>query len=284
MRMTLSGTELKLGEAIDPLINAARRNGIEWLEVWYPMNTVAAGVEATIERLAREGLRVAAIGTGTELGGEGDVSHHQQTLFEAIEIADRIGCGIVGTYFGCRTVRDDASAIETYVSNVAPCIERAESLGVTLTLENEFDAFGHDPAGSDVTRRAEATVQLVERIGSTRFRLTFDPCNAYFAGLEPFPEIYGALSPFISYVHVKDGAHANGSETGAWTRFTDGGRGYATCALGEGALNWPGILHALARDSYSGFLTIEPHAQRAHRDDAWDASATTLRNWLEATR
>lgn len=284
VQITLSGTELKQGEDLDPLIAAACRNGIEWLEVWYPMNTVAAGADATMERLARQGLRVAAIGTGTELGGDGDVSTSQRTLFEAMEIAHGIGCGIVGTYFGHRVARDDRAAIETYMRNVAPCVERAESLSVTLTLENEFDAFGHDAAGSDITRRADATVQLIERIGSPRFRLTFDPCNAYFAGLESFPQMYRSISPYISYVHVKDGAHWDGSAAGLWTRFTDEGRDYATCALGEGALNWPGLLRALARDSYSGFLTIEPHAHATHRDAAWDSSVAVLRRWLEATR
>ena len=162
--------------------------------------------------------------------------------------------------------------------------ERAEALGVTLTLENEFDCFGHDPAGSDPTRRPEATARLFERVGSSRFRLTFDPCNAYFAGIEAFPSFYEAVRPFIGYVHVKDGGRLTGAADPAWTEFSDHGRRYATCPLGEGALNWPGLLRALARDGYSGFLTLEPHGRIESRDAAWDQAASTLKGWLNGLR
>ena len=284
MHIVFSGTELKDGEPIAPLINAARRHGGEWLELWYPKNLVLEGVDATLDQLASAGLRVAAVVTGTELGNTGDPAPHQDLMIKALDLAHRIGCGLVGTYFGYRPDQDDNSSIEAYVKNVAPCVERAEALGVTLTLENEFDCFGRDRAGSDPTRRPEAIVRLMERVRSPRFRLTFDPCNAYFAGLEPFPWFYDAVRPYVGYVHVKDGGRSNGAAHPAWIAFTDHGRRYITCPLGEGALNWPGLLRALARDSYNGFLTLEPHGRTEHRDAAWDHAASTLSGWLKDIR
>ena len=280
MDIVFSGTELKDGEPVAPLVEVARRHGVGWLELWYPKNFAPEGVDATLERLAAAGMRVAAVATGTELGNTGDPAPHQKLLGEALELAHRIGCGLVGTYFGSRPEQDDDDAIEAYVKNLAPCVEQAEALGVILSLENEFDCFGHDPVGSDPTRRPEATVRLLERVGSSRFRLTFDPCNAYFAGLEAFPWFYEAVRPHVGYVHVKDGGRLDGAADPAWIEFTDHGRRYVTYPLGEGALNWPGLLRALARDGYTGFLTLEPHGRTERRDAAWDQAASTLTRWL----
>lgn len=284
MDIAFSGTELKEGESIAPLVEAARRHGAGWLELWYPENFAAEGVDTTLERLASASLQVATVATGTKLGSPGDPSSHQRTLIEALELADRIGCGLVATYFGHRSKRDDEAAINAYVENVAPCVERAEALGVTLSLENEFDGFGNDPAGSDPTRRPEAAAWLLERVGSPRFRMTFDPCNAYFAGAEPFPRFYEAVRPHITYVHVKDGSLLVEAADPGWTEFADSDRRYVTRPLGEGALNWPGLLKRLTRDGYDGFLTLEPHARTDHRDAAWDQAAQTLKQWLNGLR
>jgi sugar phosphate isomerase/epimerase len=284
VELVLSATELDADEGVGPLVEAARRTGVDWVELWHPASFQAQGVPATLARLRAAGLRVACVSSGTELGREGDVSDDRRVLLEALSLAHDTGAPLVNTYFGYRARRDDAEAVEAYRDALAPCLREAERLGVAICLENEFDGFGHDSAGSDPTRRPEAFRTLLEAVDSPRFRVTFDPTNAYFAGVEPFPHAYDVLRPWIGYVHLKDGRRL--PDTGAdprWKRFHDEGRAYVTAALGEGAVDWAGLLRRLRRDGYGGFLTLEPHAVREHRDAAWDQAAAAALRWIHET-
>ena len=67
MELALSGTELAAGDPLDELIEAAHTLEIPNLELWYPKNIEAEGLEETLTRLDREGLRVICVSTGSEL-------------------------------------------------------------------------------------------------------------------------------------------------------------------------------------------------------------------------
>jgi sugar phosphate isomerase/epimerase len=279
MDFVLSGTELKDGEPVDELLRVARELEVRFVELWYPKNFAGDGPEGVARKLRAAGVRVASIASGTEMAREGDVSTDQRLLCEAIEVAARLEARFANTYFGYLAEQDDARAIRRYVEHVAPCLERARRLDITLTLENEFDAFGHDPAASDPTRRGHAAVALIEAVDSPHFKLTFDPCNAYFAGAEPFPAFHHRIRRHFAYLHVKDGHLLDGEPDPRWVTFTDSGRRYTTCDLGEGALNWPGLLAQLRADGYDGFVALEPHCAPGHREHAWRRAVAQLRRW-----
>lgn len=279
--LALATAEIDEDETLSPLVDAAAELDVRWVDLLHPRNTAVEGLERTLTRLADAGVRVSAIGTRTELGDETDVTVHQRTLSDAIRVAANIGCGYVNTYFGTRTSVDDATATKEYRRNLEPCLELAEERGVTITLENEFDALGEDPLGSDLTRRADAVRDLFEAVDSARFRLAFDACNAYFADAESFPTYYETVRPFIGYVHVKDGRRRAGSPDPRWKCYDDHGRGYRTCELGAGAVNWHGLLAGLTADGYQGFLCLEPHAVPAHRAAAWRQAVGFLRPFVD---
>ena len=54
-------------------------------------------------------------------------------------------------------------------------------------------------------------------------------------------------------------------------------REYAWTPVGEGAVNWDGLLRALVRRGYSGFIALEPHSRRAHAEEAWRQSIEFVR-------
>jgi sugar phosphate isomerase/epimerase len=282
LKLVLSGTELDADETVEPLVAAAHENGVEWVELWYPKNVAREGRERTIERLDEAGLKVACISSGTELGTDGDVRKDQDELLAAIELAHELNAPFANTYFGYLAQQDDARGIEQYRANLTPCLTRAEELGVTIVLENEFDAFGLDGGGTDVTRRPTSARRLVESVGSPHFRLTFDPCNAYFADVEPFPFAYRLLLPHIALVHFKDGCRVEDKESAlpGWRGFVDSARHYSTCPASEGALNWPGLISQLLADGYDGFVSVEPHAEASNRAAAWSHAVKTFRGWL----
>ncbi|MFL6145115.1 MAG: sugar phosphate isomerase/epimerase family protein [Labedaea sp.] len=281
--LVLATAEIDEDETLAPLVDSAVELGVRWVDLLYPRNTDFEGLQRTLNRLADADLRVAAIGTRTELGIEGDVKQHQQRLMEAISVAVDVGCEYVNTYCGARTRMDDGVVIKEYQRNLEPCLELAQRRNVTITLENEFDALGQDPHGSDLTRRADAVRKLVESVGSDRFRLAFDPCNAHFADAECFPAYYETIREFIGYVHVKDGHLRSDPPDSRWKCYDDHGRGYQVCELGSGALNWHGILSGLLADGYDGFLCLEPHALPGHRAEAWRQAVRFLQPLTSAT-
>jgi sugar phosphate isomerase/epimerase len=270
VKLVVSGTgEYYEGEPITKLLGVATSLGVPFIDVWYPKNTRVEGLERSARLIAESGLQVVCVSTWTHLYWPGDASGQQELLIEGIEVAQRLGASIVNTYFGHGHVLDDERAIDGYLANLRPCLERAEALGVTLCLENEFDVLGDDPQASDITRRPERIRQLVRRVDSEHFRLTFDPCNFYFAGVEPYPFAYEVLKDWIGYVHLKDGARYDHSRHAGMLRYTDHSGEYVCLPLGQGAINTEGLLGRLTADGYSGYFVLEPHVEEARVADTY---------------
>jgi sugar phosphate isomerase/epimerase len=111
--------------------------------------------------------------------------------------------------------------------------------GLTLLLENEPICY------ADTGVR---TAALLRRLGQPALRANWDPANAAASGEQSYPDGYIPLRPWVSEVHVKDG------------RLCPDGV-YQFSVLGEGKLDWPRQLHALAEDGYKGYLTVETHLE-----------------------
>jgi sugar phosphate isomerase/epimerase len=270
------------GGGLDPAYRIASEYGVEWLELFHERNYTEANGEQVVAEVAGRGLRIAAIDGLSQLYREPALAErNQQVLRYQIELAAAAGAPYAVTYYGFGGERDDARSMQVYAERLAPCLELAEQLNVTILLENEFDSAALDPAGTDITRRPEVVRELIEHVGSERFRTNFDPSNYNFAGVEPFPYAYEILRDVIAYVHVKDGHRL--SELGPahdeelWVRSRDFDRPYGWCPVGEGAVNWDGLLRALVRDGYDGFIGLEPHCQHRHAEDAWRQSIEFVR-------
>lgn len=277
--IAISGTEFR-DEPIDTLLRTADEVGAAAIELWCPENLRDDGGGAALTRLAAWPGRVVAVSAGVENAETADVPGSRARLIEALELADRIGAPLVNSYFGAPGYRDDRRSGDVLARNLEPVLRRAETLGVTLVLENEFDAFGRDRYQGDLTRRPEALRAVVRQIGSPRLRLNFDAANFYCAGVEPFPYAFDVLAEHVEYLHVKDIRYADPTrpeEDGPWVRYHDYDRAYETTTLGAGAVNWSGLLARLAADGYSGPLTLEPHARREHRTAAFAQAADWLR-------
>jgi sugar phosphate isomerase/epimerase len=264
MTVAFSGTEFDESDGVDEAIATATAAGIDAIEMWYPKNYRKDTVAGTIAKLADAGMTTICISTPTSLYG---ARRNESTalLHEALELAERHGVGLVNTYFGNAPFVDDAAAGAAYTEAVKPIVRRAESLGVTIVLENEFDAFGWDPAGSDVTRRPSALAELCRRIDSPAFGLTFDPANFRCASVDAVHEALPALAADIRYVHVKDVVKlADDGPADDWPRYTDHGDVYRTVRLGDGEVGWADLVADLSAHGYAGHYTLEPHSSR-HR-------------------
>jgi sugar phosphate isomerase/epimerase len=281
--VALSGTELSPDEPIEALCDAAAALGVEAVELWHPLNTSALGVTGTLDLIHGSRLRVACVSTGSELYRNGGSTADQSLLLEAIDIAARCNAGLVNTYFGYAGVRDDDAAIATYARLLEPCLARADANGVVIALENEFNAFGHDHLASDITRRPDAVLRLLELVDSQSFVLNFDAANFLCAGVSPL-EAYALLRDHIGYCHLKDvsaGAAPIGLTTD-WRVYHDFDRSYVTAPIASGAVGWPELLPRIVSDGYRGCLTLEPHSQPSIRLDAWRQALSFVQTSLSA--
>jgi sugar phosphate isomerase/epimerase len=277
MSVAVSGTEFTDADGVDGLVAMASAARCDAVEFWYPKNGLRDGVDAALGQLGRAGLRVACVSTPSELYGVGNADA-APLLRQAIDLAHRVGATRVNTYFGHAPVVDDERAIAEYAGALGPVLDHAAAAGVVVVLENEFDAFGWDPSGSDISRRPAAIARLFERVVSPFFGLNFDAANFFCAAVDPAVEALPVLLPRVHYTHVKDVARArSASVPEGWKRYADQGRRYDTTPFGKGELDWPAIIGQLAAGGYAGYLTLEPHCHRSRLLTESERAAERLR-------
>jgi sugar phosphate isomerase/epimerase len=280
MRLAITGIELANDEGIGPLVSMAKETGATALELWYPMNVTPERAAEVAAATRRAGLTVGCVSVGVELFRDEGAELQQAKLLQTIDLAHALGAERVSSFFGFSKVADDDRATAGYLALIAPCLAVSAALGVKLSVENEFDAFGWDPAGSDVTRRPVALSRLFNQAANDDLSLTFDAANFVCAGVDPL-DAYQALRAHIGHVHVKDVVPLDTeSPLPGYRLFQDHGRSYSTCPLGQGVVSWPELLSALKSDGYAGDFCLEPHATQANRNAAWRASSQQLRKWL----
>lgn len=117
-------------------------------------------------------------------------------------------------------------------------VKIAEREGVTLVLENEHACL--------IGTGAE-TSRILSEVHSPRVRACWDPGNAFFAGERAYPDGYEAVRPYMAHVHVKDAVIDADGVTPRW------------CVIGEGKIGYDAHFHALRRDGYGGWVSLETH-------------------------
>jgi sugar phosphate isomerase/epimerase len=118
------------------------------------------------------------------------------------------------------------------LNRIGQMIRIAETEGVILLLENEKFIFGN--TGGRVWA-------ILQSINSPHLRLAFDPANFVQSQVVPMVEAYPCLSPFLSWVQIKDALLATGENV----------------LPGEGDGQVRELLSALRQRNYTGFLTPE---------------------------
>lgn len=178
---------------------------------------------------------------------EAGAAYGTDALKGAVDAAAALGAPIVNCYLA-------GISPELFVAAAQPAAEYAGTCGVTIVLENE----AHDDSGPAAKVR-----EIVEAIGSPHFGTQYDPCNYYHANEEPYPAAYETVKDYVRYVHLKGGCHydpaarPNDHKGGTMRGSTDRFIGYTS--IPDGVVNADGVLRRLARDGYTGYVTLEPH-------------------------
>jgi L-ribulose-5-phosphate 3-epimerase len=154
----------------------------------------------------------------------------------AFEVARRTGAGIIRVFSYWRTLRPD-ECLDRVCEALGALASGAEAEGVTIGLENEH--------ACNIST-GEETARVLAAVGHPRLGVVWDPANALVSGETPFPEGYGRLVPGrVVHVHAKDCLRRGGKLE--WWK------------LGEGDVDWRGQFARLARDGYTGWISLETH-------------------------
>lgn len=121
----------------------------------------------------------------------------------------------------------------------APAVELLKERGKMLLIEA-------DPSVNTTNHAAVAA--FLERLDSDVVGAIYDPGNDIYdpLGEIPYPDGYEAVKKWIRHVHIKDAV-----------RDADGDP-HCVC-IGTGWVDYPGLIRALKRDGYDGWMSLETH-------------------------
>ena len=166
----------------------------------------------------------------------------------AFEVAARLGAPLIRVFSYWRTVEPERT-FDRVAEALGALGDEASRRGMTIALENEH--------ACNVGTAAEAA-KLLERFRHPAVKVLWDPANASILGENPFPDGYSKLpADQIVHVHAKDCQVKDHRPT--WG------------PVGEMGLDWKGQIAALARDGYTGWISLETH-WTGPRGDKFEAS------------
>lgn len=143
---------------------------------------------------------------------------------------------------------DGAPDVETIAKAFEEPLRMMEEAGLSCYIEC-------DPSVS--TSNHQRLMKVIDAIHSPIVGAIYDPGNCMFDPLMevPYPDGYRYIRPLVLegkvHVHVKDGVR--------------GPEGTPCMAVGTGEVDYRGLLKALKKDGYQGYLSIETHYRKARK-------------------
>ena len=187
------------------------------------------------ELLQEHGFHVSALGSPI---GKSPLSEppafEQERLARALAAADALDTRLIRIFSFYLPPESLDDARDEVIERVGALVERAAQAGMTLLHENERGIYGES---------ATRCHDLLTTIDSPALRMAFDPANFVQAGVRPMEEAWPLLKDYVAHIHIKDALLRDGSVRPA----------------GQGDSDIPGLLAALDRCDYRGYLTLEPH-------------------------
>ena len=143
--------------------------------------------------------------------------------------------------------------------------DAAAKKGVTLVIENHFNT---------MTVSAEESIRLSREINHPAVGILYDQANLAFTGKEDYKIAIPMQQEKVYHMHVKDlkfKENQTGFVSSDVSHPKEEERNVITRIVGEGELDWPGILRMVKEYGYDGWLSLE-YERRWHPDDIPDAS------------
>lgn len=230
----------EIAESLDRQIEVLSRLGISYIEL-----RSADGINVSDftmdfakevkKKLDQANIRISAIGSPIgKIRIDDDFDAHLQKLSHTEQMADIFETPYIRMFsFYIPENYAAADCRSEVLFRTEAMVAEAAHNNITLLHENEKGIYGDN---------ASRCLDLMQQFAGKHFSCTFDFANFIQCGQDP-SEAYEMLSPYISYVHVKDALFATGEVVPAGT--------------GNGHLSE--IFQKLDASGYHGFLSLEPH-------------------------
>ncbi len=204
-----------------------------------------------LDKIKSHGLAVSAL--CGDLGGHGfsDATDNIRRIEKSkriMELARDLDTNVVTTHIG---VVPPDQAHPRYKILQDACIELAEfgdQLGAYFAIET-------GPETALVLRK------FIDSLGATGVRVNLDPANFVMVTGDDPVEAVKTLAPFIVHTHAKDGIKLRDQDPeityGMIEAEIEAGAAFREVPLGQGTVNFPTYLKALADIGFKDYLTIE---------------------------
>ncbi|WP_026950583.1 sugar phosphate isomerase/epimerase family protein [Algoriphagus mannitolivorans] len=140
---------------------------------------------------------------------------------------------------------------------IEECLPYAQSLGITLIIENHYkDDFWEYP---EFAQKRDIFTRLVKSIQHPNFGVNYDPSNAFLAGEDPLDLLYDvservltmhASDRFIKYGTIEDLRKVEGGAQGYAKMLSHG-------EVGKGMNDYDAIFTELKRVGFDNWISIE---------------------------
>lgn len=245
--MKIGHRAMNLGLPMMDAIDAAAEIGYEGVSVvakegWVEPESFSAGQAREIrEACNARGLTISAL-TG-RLGSmidEGADERLARALL-VVEAANRLQTPFVTSHIGVIPDDLDRDDVAAMLERMDTLCSRADELAVTIGVET-------GPESAEVLRA------FIERLGSERLRVNYDPANMLMKGFDHMGGVE-VLAPYIVHTHAKDAVRED----------PDGRR---QRPLGEGEVDIPAWLAELKRVGFDGWVCVERESGEDRLGDA----------------
>lgn len=236
-----------LDDALEGIANAGfPRVELSAVRGWTEHVPVDASDEQVREiraKLDHYGLRASVLSGHSDLTTADGLSDGQK----AAATCHKFGLPILVTAIGGHYKEgEDKDAFMRHIRTLA---NDCRALGLTIGLE----------VHGEIMATGAASAELIEEIDEDNVRITYDTANCeFYGGVKAVDDIETVL-PYLCHVHVKDKAGAQD----AWN----------FPAVGEGNVDFAGVLDVLRTGGYDGGLSVEiefegepwPPVEEVHR-------------------
>ena len=240
-KFILSAFADEIADDLKTQMDVLEENGIKYIEMrgvnGKPLVRHSSEEVETIKKeLDRRGFKISAVGSPVgKIKITDDFEPHLELFKHTLKIAGLLETKYVRMFsFFMPEGKDPAVYRDEVMRRWREFIRAAEGTGLILLHENEKEIYGDTP---------ERCLDLLETIGCSFMKATFDPANFVQCGVETYPRAYGLLKDHIVCMHIKDAVY--------------GDRHVVPAGEGDGKVYE--ILSALHARGFEGFLSVEPH-------------------------
>ena len=192
----------------------------------------------------------------------------EEDIIRCIGYAEYLGARFIRIYGGNYAAGDtdpDGKKWKNLVESMRRLGDVAEKAGVKLVIENHFNT---------MTVSAKDSIALSKEINHPAVGILYDQANLTFTGKEDYKTAIALQQEKVFHMHVKDLKFKGENHDFVSSDVShpkEEERNVVTKIVGEGELDWPGILAMVKEYGYDGWLSLE-YERRWHPDDIPDAS------------